>query len=360
LAEALRVFPNAELFTVVDKMSETDRARLGIGRTRTTPLQQLPGVARYYRSLLPLMPLAMRSLDVSAFDVVLSISHAVAKGIRIRPEQVYVCLCLSPMRYAWDLREQYLKESELGAGIKGGVVRRMLDAMQRLDTSNTAGVTSFIAISQYIADRILRAYGRDSAVIYPPTEYFTPTDEPRTARYVTASRFVPYKRIDLIVRTFAAMPERELVVIGDGPDWEKVQRAAASNITLMGRQSPDVLRGELRRARAFVFAADDDFGIAPVEAQACGTPVIAFGRGGALETVKPLGASHASGIFFAEQSERAIVSAVVLFERERANFDSASCRLSAERFASSKFRSQLLAYVQTAYAGTLPGAELTT
>jgi glycosyltransferase involved in cell wall biosynthesis len=308
------------------------------------------------------MPLAMRSLDVSAFDVVLSISHAVAKGIRVRPGQIHICLCLSPMRYAWDLREQYLEESGLGAGIKGAIVRRMLNALQRWDESNTAGVTSFIAISQYIADRILRAYGRDSAVIYPPvdTEYFTPSGEPRTARYVTASRFVPYKRIDLIVRAFAAMPERELVVIGDGPDWEKVKRAAAPNFTLMGRQPREVLRGELRRSRAFVFAADEDFGIAPVEAQACGTPVIAYGRGGALETVKPLSESHPSGIFFAEQSERAIVSAVELFERERANFDSASCRLSAERFESSKFRAQLSAYVRKACVRTLPGAELTT
>ena len=348
LAEVLREFPNADLFSSIDKMSAIDRDRLGLKAVHTSPLQSLPGVGRYYRSLLPLMPWAMRRLDVRAYDLVISISHAVAKGIVTHSGQTHICLCLSPMRYAWDLREQYLNESGLSTGVKGSLARKMLDRMQGWDLANSANVTGFIAISNYVADRIKRAYGRSSTVIYPPvdTDYFTPEGHgQRSDHYVTASRFVQYKRLDLIVRAFAGMPEKKLTVIGDGPDWEKVRRVATPNVTLLGRQPREVLRAELRSARAFVFAADEDFGIAPVEAQACGTPVIAYGKGGALETIRGLDDAEPTGLFFAEQSEAGIQNAVAQFERKAGHITAAACRNNAERFGVARFRSEIRQFV---------------
>ena len=348
LAEVLREFPNADLFSSMDKMSPVDRDRLGLKSVHTSPLQSLPGVGSYYRSLLPLMPWAMRRLDVSAYDLVISISHAVAKGIVTHPGQTHICLCLSPMRYAWDLREQYLDESGLSRGVKGRLARTMLDRMQRWDLANSASVTGFIAISKYVADRIERAYGRSSTVIYPPvdTDYFTPVGhEQRDDHYVTASRFVQYKRLDLIVRAFAGMPEKKLTVIGDGPDWEKVRRVATPNVTLLGRQPREMLRAELRSARAFVFAADEDFGIAPVEAQACGTPVIAYGKGGALETIRGLNDAKPTGVFFADQTDAGIQNAVAQFELNSGRITAAACRENAERFSVARFRFELRHFV---------------
>jgi glycosyltransferase involved in cell wall biosynthesis len=354
LTEVLREFPGADVFSTVDRMAAGDRDRIGLKKVHTSPLQYLPGVARYYRLLLPLMPWAMRQLDVSAYDLIISISHAVAKGVVTLPGQRHVCICLSPMRYAWDLREQYLGESGLSSGPRGWLARKVLDRMQRWDLVNSVRVTEFIAISNYVAGRIERAYGRMSTVIYPPvdTEYFTPdeTGGGRGNHYVTASRFVQYKRIDLIVRAFAAMPDRTLTVIGDGPDWDKVQRAASPNVTLLGRQPREVLRAQLRRARAFVFAADEDFGIAPAEAQACGTPVIAYGKGGALETIRGLDSAQPTGLFFSEQSEAAIRDAIDSFEQRSALFSPAACRLNAERFSAARFRAALRAALDSSMA----------
>lgn len=344
LAEVLREFPKADVFSALDKMSEADRGRLGLNVVHTSPLQSLPGIGRHYRSLLPLMPWAVRRLDVSGYDLVISVSHAVAKGVVTHPGQTHICLCLSPMRYAWDLREQYLDESGLSRGVKGWLARTMLDRMQRWDLANSVGVSEFIAISEYVADRIKRAYGRASTVIYPPvdTGYFSPSEtELRDTHYVTASRFVQYKRLDLIVRAFAGMPERKLTVIGDGPDWEKVRRVAAPNVTLLGRQPRERLRTELRRARAFVFAADEDFGIAPVEAQACGTPVIAYGKGGALETIRGIDNAVPTGILFREQTVAGIQNAVAQFELNAGRITSLACRENAERFSVTRFRAEL-------------------
>ena len=290
LRELLRVYPDARLFTLVDKMPADDRRFIGAGRVSTSLLDAIPGVGRRYRSMLPLFPAAVRSLDVSAFDVVISNSHAVAKNVRTHERQLHVSYCLSPMRYAWDLREQYLAESGLSTGARGFAARTMLDVLRRWDRDRSVDVDAFATLSQYIGERIQRAYGRSSTVIYPPVdvEFFTPGagDEALGDYYVTVSRFVPYKRVDMIARAFASLPDRRLVIVGDGPGADKVTAAAGPNVTLVGRASRERVRTLLRGARAFLFAAEEDFGIAPVEAQACGIPVIAYGRGGALETVR--------------------------------------------------------------------------
>lgn len=354
LSEVLKAFPGTPVSALIDKMSEDDHERLGIPHARTTAMQGIPNVEQNYRSWLPLMPAAMRTLDFRAASTVLSISHSVAKAPRLRDDQKLLCLCLSPMRYAWDLRDQYLRESGLDRGFKGLLAGALLDHMREWDKRTSGRVNHYASISKYIADRVKRAYGRDSDVIYPPvdTEYYTPQPQGSVRGapqgheitgpyYVTASRFVPYKRVDLIVRAFAGTPERKLVVVGDGPDSAKVRAAASGvrNVIFTGQLDRNFLRAWVRGARAFMFAAEEDFGIAPVEAQACGVPVIAYGKGGALETI----VDRATGLFFAEQTVESIRDAVSRFEA--ATFSPDACRANAERFSAERFRAALTDWV---------------
>ncbi len=343
LKELLAVFPGADVFTMIDQRSPENRDMLGATRVTTSWLQNMPRLKKNYRSWLPLMPLALRSLDVSGYDLVISNSHAVAKGVRTHSKQLHVCYCLSPIRYAWDLKEQYLREAGLDSGVKGALASAMLEKMRKWDLANTTGVDAFVTLSRYIAERIERAYGRESIVIYPPvdTEFFTPSGEAREDFYVTASRFVPYKRIDMIATAFRALADRKLIVIGDGPDEGKVRAAAGHNVELVGRLSREEVRSYLRRAKAFVFAAEEDFGIAPVEAQACGTPVIAFGRGGVTETV----VNGETGIFYTEQTAEALADAVRRFESGAGKISEARCRENALRFQATNFRRDFLRFV---------------
>jgi glycosyltransferase involved in cell wall biosynthesis len=350
LRELLRVYPDAHVFTLVDAMAADDRQFIGVGRVTTSLLDVVPGVARHYRSLLPLFPLATRSIDVGAYDVVLSNSHAVAKNIRTHKRQMHLCYCLSPMRYAWDLREQYLAESGLSSGVRGVAARSMLNSLQRWDRNRSADVDVFATLSRYIGDRIQRAYDRSATVIYPPVdvEFFTPgAGDPTLGEYyVTVSRFVPYKRVDLIARAFASLPDRRLIIVGDGPDAEKVRAAAGPNVSLVGRASRARVRALLRGARGFLFAAEEDFGIAPVEAQACGIPVIAYGRGGVLETIHGAETGEPTGVFFAEQTTDAIARAVRELEQLPVPASVSACRANAERFSEARFRREFAALVE--------------
>jgi len=351
LREFVSLFPQADLFCLIDGLSDADRADLAVGRPRTSFLQFLPGVDGYYRSLLPIMPTAIESLDLRAYDIVISNSHAVAKGVKTRPDTMHLCHCCSPMRYAWDLREQYLTDAGLDRGVRGWLARQMLERLRRWDLRASGGVNEFVAISEFIAERIQRAYGRTSTVVYPPVDVeFYDIDESvaREDHYVAASRFVAYKRIPEIVAAFRELPNRRLVVIGDGPDRARVAAAAASNVVLLGRLDRAALRHELRRARAFIFAAEEDFGILPLEAQACGTPVIALGRGGALETVIDQGPAR-TGRFFAEASPASIAAAVRAFENESMP-TAAACRRNAVAFSTPRFRAEFLRVVAEAWA----------
>jgi glycosyltransferase involved in cell wall biosynthesis len=344
LKELLAVYPDADVFTMIDQRSPENRDMLGATRITTSWLQRMPGLKKNYRSWLPLMPLALRSLDVSRYDIVISNSHAVAKGIRTHSRQLHVCYCLSPMRYAWDLKAQYLREAGLDHGAKGALASAMLERMRRWDLANTRGVNAFATLSKYIAERIERAYGRASTVIYPPvdTEFFTPGAEPREEFYVTASRFVPYKRIDMIATAFRALADRKLIVIGDGPDASKVRAAAGHNVELAGRLGREEVRSYLRRAKAFVFAAEEDFGIVTVEAQACGTPVIAYGRGGVTETI----VDGETGLFYSEQTAESLADAVRRFEALGGSITAERCRENSLRFAAENFRRDFRRFVQ--------------
>lgn len=342
LARILECFPNAEVFTLLDFMDAPERAFLDGRKIHTSFLQKLPFARRHYRSFLPLMPRAIESFDLSSFDLVISSSFCVAKGVLTGPEQLHVSYVHTPMRYAWDLQRQYLREAKLDRGLKGALARAMLQRLRLWDANALNGVDGFIANSLFVARRIWRAYRRQAAIIHPPvdTEYFQPQAR-KDDFYITASRLVPYKKVADIVDAFAALPERRLIVIGDGPEFHRIKARAGRNVEFLGHQPAPVLRDHLQRARAFVFAAHEDFGIAPVEAQACGTPVIAYGRGGATESV----IDGRTGLFFAEQSPAAIAAAITRFEKSSSLFWADAIRANALRFGTERFKRQLCEFV---------------
>jgi glycosyltransferase involved in cell wall biosynthesis len=355
--QILRIYPQADVFALIDFLPPQERGLIQGKKVATSFLQRMPGVREHYRRYLPLMPLAVGRLNVSGYDLVISSSHAVAKGVKTHKGQLHICNCYSPMRYAWDLREQYLRETGLDRGLRGLVARQVLERLRRWDKKAAGRVDVFVAISQFIAERIRNNYGREAEVIYPPVDVkeFTPKEKaeggrrkaeiPECSFYIAASRMVPYKLTGTIVEAFGMMPERTLVVIGDGPEMAKVRKLAGPNVTLLGYQPHAVLRDYLRRARALVFAAEEDFGLVPVEAQACGTPVIAYGRGGARETVVTDGPGR-TGVFFPEQTARSIVEAVRAFEQIEGAFDRGAIRRNAERFAAERFRKEFAALVE--------------
>ena len=354
LEQMLATFTQADLFALCDFLPSEEREFLQNRQPKTTFIQRLPGAAKHYRNYLPLMPLAIEQLNVSGYETVVSSSHAMAKGVLTGPDQLHLCMCYSPVRYAWDLQHQYLRESNLEHGLKSILARMILHYIRLWDSRTPNGVDAFMAISEFIARRIHKVYGRVSKVIYPPVDVSAFTlREQKDDFYLTASRMVPYKKIPLIIEAFAAMPDKRLVVIGEGPEFARCKAAAAPNIELLGYQPFEVLRDHMQRARAFVFAAEEDFGIVPIEAQACGTPVIAFGKGGACETIAGIHA-HAqpemgqvlTGVFFAEQTAPAIRAAVERFESMREAFTPQACRENALRFAPERFRAEFEAFVE--------------
>jgi glycosyltransferase involved in cell wall biosynthesis len=347
LQEMLYCFPEADLFAVIDFVAPEDRHFLHNKPVKTTFIQKLPFAKTRYRSYLPLMTLAIEQLDVSGYDLVISSSHAVAKGVITGPDQVHISYVHSPMRYAWDLQHQYLKESGLDKGIKSYFARYLLHKMRLWDQRTANGVDHFVANSQFIARRIWKAYRREADVIYPAidTSQFILRTEKENF-YLAASRLVPYKKMDLIVESFAKMPDKKLVVIGDGPDLAKVKSFGAANIDILGYQTTPVLIDYMQRANALIFAAEEDFGLVPVEAQACGTPVIAFGKGGALETVRGMDKSEPTGIFFEQQTVDDICAAVQVFEANREQFTSENCAKNASRFSPDTFRASIKQYVR--------------
>lgn len=349
VSRMVSLYPSSNMFAAVEYLSENDKSHFNNKSVTTSFVQSLPMSAEKYKGYLPLMPLAIEQLDVSDYELVLSSSHAVAKGVITAPNQLHISYVHSPMRYAWDLQHQYLRESGLNQGLKGWLTKWLLHKLRMWDYRTANGVDHFVANSHFIARRIKKIYGRDATVIYPPVAVDDfPCVEKKEDFYMTASRMVPYKKMDLIVEAFTKMPDKKLVVIGDGSEYKKIAALAKNfnNITLLGYQPFDVLKSHMQRAKAFVFAAEEDFGITPVEAQACGTPVIAFGKGGALETVRPLGVSEPTGLFFPEQTVEALCQAVASFESDQDMFSAASCRKNAERFSEARFDREFSAFVE--------------
>jgi len=346
LEQIINVFPEADLFSMVDLIPEGQRDFLQNKPVRTSFIQKLPFVRTKYRAYLPLMPMAVEQFDFSRYDLILSSSYAVAKGIITGPDQLHICYCHSPIRYAWDLQNQYLAAAGLTKGPKSWLTRAILHYIRSWDAQSATRVDSFMANSEFVARRIEKMYRRQATVIYPPVDLAGFSFEPeKEDYYVTASRMVPYKRMDLIVEAFSRMPTRELRVIGDGPDFEKIKAKAGPNVKMLGYQSFEVLKEQMQKARAFVFAAEEDFGIAPVEAQACGTPVIAFGKGGVTESV----VDGETGVFFDAQTVESLQSAVLEFEAADGRFDPVAIRENALRFSAERFRQEFALEVARAW-----------
>jgi glycosyltransferase involved in cell wall biosynthesis len=350
-----RHFPDARLMTLLHHPGSTSPAIEGM-QIETSFLQRAVGNYRYW---LPLMPKAVESLRIpSDTDLVVSLSHAVAKGIRTPPGVPHICYCFTPMRYAWHLRQDYFGRGRRGwmpGGNPLAVARNVvLDRLRHWDRAASERVTEFVAISETVARRIAECYGRTSTVIYPPvdTDFFTPADVERDDYYLVVSALVPYKRIDLAVSACRALGRR-LVIIGAGPGRKRLERAADGNVTFLGWQSNEVIRDHLRRCRALLFPGHEDFGIVPVEAQACGTPVIAYRRGGATETV--LAADEhttGTGLFFEEQSPTDLAAAMRRFEVEPGMVCARLARQQAEQFTAARYQRELLGYLDQVMCGT--------
>ncbi|MBH2749110.1 glycosyltransferase family 4 protein [Serratia marcescens] len=347
IKQILNVFPESTLYAVVDFLNERDRAELFDRSAKTTFIQQLPFAKKLYQSYLPLMPYAIEQLNMKEHDIIISSSHAVSKGVLSGPDQLHISYVHSPMRYAWDLQHQYLKESGYDSGLRGVLIKWFLHKMRLWDCRTSNTVDHFIANSHFIARRIKKVYGRNADVIYPPVDISQFVfRESKDDYYMTASRLVPYKRIDLIVDAFSLMPTKKLVVIGDGPEIKKIKMKASSNVHILGYKDKSVLIDYMSHAKAFIFAAEEDFGIVPVEAQGCGTPVIAFGRGGALETVRPHGTGKATGLFFERQDVKSLIESVHRFEKIQDKILPSDCYNNALKFSSERFDKEFSEYVR--------------
>ncbi|SHI70055.1 glycosyltransferase [Algibacter luteus] len=350
------IWDDFDHFSLIDDLSQKNRDIILKGKqTKNSFIQKLPFGKKKYRSYLPLFPLAIEQLDFSEYELIVSSSSSVAKGVLTRPDQLHISYVYSPVRYAWDLYSQYIKEAKLDRGIKGFFARYFLFKLRQWDYSTANRPNHYIAISKYVAKRVKKIYNKEAIVIYPPvdTNSFTLTDETKDY-YITCSRMVPYKKIDLIVETFSKSGKK-LIVVGDGPDFKKIKKLAKPNIELMGYVEKDEMQKLIKQSRAFIFAAEEDFGIAPIEAQACGIPVIAFGKGGALETINGVFPSknkisdEVTGVFFNKQNVNSLLEAIDYFEMNEALFDKKTIRKNTDRFSIERFENEFKETVETLY-----------
>ena len=342
---------DADLHALIDFESVNPESYLYQREIKTTFLQRFPQARNGVQKYLPLLPLAIEQLDLNQYDVILSSSHAVAKGVLTNPHQLHICYCHTPMRYAWDLTFDYLNGDPKGKGIQGLITRYILHRLRLWDVISANRVDYFIANSQHTARRIWRCYRRRAKVIYPPVNLkkFDFQAE-KEDFYLTISRLVSYKQMCLIVRAFNRL-KKPLVIIGTGSQLNEIRQLAEPHVKVLGWQPDDVLKQYLTKAKAFVYAACEDFGIALVEAQACGTPVIAYGKGGALETVKDIRQhpKDGTGLFFNVQQPSALVEAVETFEQFQTKIDLDNCRLQAAKFSPTVFQQTYLKYIEICY-----------
>ena len=352
LKSMLSCFPSADVFCLFDTLSPEDRASIGFDHATTSFLQRMPGIRKRHRAYLPLMPLAIEQLDMSGYDVVISSSYAVAKGVLTGPDQLHISYVHSPIRYAWDLQHQYLREAGLTRGLKSWLARAILHRIRMWDTRTANGVDAYLANSAFVARRIRKAYGRTAVVIHPPVTVpaaLTPVAPDRERFFLTASRLVPYKNIRPIVEAFRHLPDEKLVVAGSGPEGEKLKALAGPNVSFVGFVPDATLYQLMRDAEAFIFAAEEDFGMVPVEVQGQGTPVIGLRRGGLRETVVEAGPTP-TGLFFDTPEPEAIADAVQRFNQDRHRFTRTACHRNAERFSEAHFDAQFTAFVEREYS----------
>ncbi len=333
-------FPDAELFTLVHVRGSVSPAIERLP-THTSFVQHLPFVKRFYRAYLPLFPVAVEQFDLDGFDLVLSISHCAVKSV-IRPGKAkHLCYCLTPMRYAWDQFDAYFGVDRVGA-VGSAVMRRVMSRMARWDHDTAGRADRYVAISHYVAGRIRRYYNRDATVIYPPvdTAFYTPAPPSTNGSpyALVVSALVPYKRVDIAIDA-ARLAGVPLKVVGDGPERARLERAAGSDVTFLGRRSDEEIRELYRHAAVALLPGEEDFGIVPVEAQACGTPVVALGRGGATETV----VDGRTGILVDDGSAPAFADGIA--RALSASYNRAAIRAHAERFSRERFVTEIASAV---------------
>ncbi len=348
------LFPEATLFTLLHRPGHLSPPieRMEI---RTSWIQRLPGWRRIYRHLLPLYPAAVESFDLSGYDLVISSSHCVAKGARAAAGATHLCYCYTPMRYAWDQYQHYFGPERLSWWNRA-LIPPLIGRMRAWDVATAGRPHRYAAISRHVAGRIRAYYGREADVLYPPVDLsaFAPGGGGGDY-YLMVNAFAPYKRVDLAVEAFNRLG-RELRIVGNGQDEARLRALARPNVRFLGWIGPDELRAAYAGCRALVFTAEEDFGITPVEAQACGRPVIALGRGGALETVVPhpgfAGAAAApgsgapTGVLFPEQRVESLLEAVRFFEAHERDFDPAAVRAAVERFDRPRYLAQFRDWVE--------------
>lgn len=344
LSELCRIYRGADVFTLFDFLSPDIKEQHFPGvHFHTSIANRIPKVERFYRGLFFICPFLIEQFDLTGYDAVITSSAAFARGVLARPDQPHLCYVHSPIRYAWDEQFSYLDQGRLGYGPKGLLFRYLVHRLRTWDTRTAHSPDIMLANSSYVRSRIRRIYGRDAKVVYPPVpiaelEYVTDKSD----YYVAASFLAPYKRTDLVVRAFNEMPSRRLVVVGEGQQFSALRAFAGPNVTFTGYLPRCEYVRLVSRAQALVFAGCEDFGIALAEAQACGTPLIAFARGGAVDIVRRLGASsRPTGILFARQEVEDIRSAVAQFEANREAITPGACRRNAMRFSVERFRREI-------------------
>ncbi len=340
LRSIVNLYPDADIFSLVDFLSSDERNTIIDGRkVHTSFIQNLPCAKNHFRHYLPFFPIAIESFDLSSYDLIISSSWAVAKGVKKTQNQIHICYCHTPIRYAWDLYDEYTKDLLWPKKI---FVQNILKYIRKWDIETLDRVDYFIANSQFVQERIKRIYNRNSIVIYPPVDISSfSLYEEKEDFYFTASRLVPYKKTKLIVEAFNKMPDKLLVVIGSGEELTSIQKIAGSNIKVLGYQPDNVLIEKMQKAKAFVYAAVEDFGIIPIEAMSCGTPVIALNKGGTKETI----VDKVTGIHFDEQTTKSIINAVEQFEK--IDFDPHRIRHEATKYT--HFEEQLHEFITEVY-----------
>ncbi|MDD5688311.1 MAG: glycosyltransferase [Elusimicrobia bacterium] len=337
-----KLYPSATLFTLVHIKGTISNVIENMN-IRTSFLQHLPDIERKYRYYLPLMPTAISKFDLTGYDLILSSSHCVAKGVKIPKNSMHICYCYTPMRYVWDMYEQYFGNSSASGRFTKYVMKTLRPYLQKWDVQSSKQVNYFIAISEHVRERIKRHYNRDSVVIYPPvaTDFFTPTLDigHRTSDYyLIVSAFAPYKKVDLAIEAFNALGY-QLKIIGSGQEEAKLKKIAKNNIEFLGWTNNDDLKKYYQNCKAVIFPGEEDFGIVPVEAQSSGKPVIAYKKGGVLETV----VDGKTGIFFEEQTTNSLVNAVKRFENMKFNKD--EIRDIAEKFSVKIFEEKIKYFI---------------
>lgn len=343
----LDVFPDADIYTLVAKKEVCDELGISWEKVHTSFIQKMPLGTKKHRAYLPLFPFAIEQFDLRGYDVVISSSHCVAKGVLTKADQLHICYCHSPIRYCWDMYNEYLEESHLDKGLKSWLVRLMLHPIRLFDAIAGNRVDYYISNSDYVGQRIRKTYRRKATTIHPNIDisHFELCED-KQDYYLASSRLVAYKKIDTIIEAFNQMPDKKLIVIGGGPNLDAYRKLAKENVIVMGYQPFDVLKEKMQHAKAFVFAADEDFGMIPIEAQSCGTPVIAYGHGGSLETVN----GGKTGLFFYEQTPEAVVEAVNKFEAMgNQPFSPKDCRQWAEGFSEERFKREIKEFVDEKY-----------